>query len=496
MKRPYIYLSILTLCLAGCGTTPDPIKTLEGISLNKKSIELEVGQNYQLRVWYEPEEAEDTAPAVEWESSKTKVATVDENGKVYAKSKGKTTITATCGKFTAECNVEVVPEPEPVAVESISLNETTLSLEEGQTFQLTVSYTPAESERTAEEIEWSSSNESVATVSGGMINAIAEGSTTITAKCGTKTAKCALTVTKYTNEITVSPASITFPSTGGSETVQVMSSTPWQATTDADWLTISPSEGTGTQSVTVSVNANAKGFMMTTAVSFTNTENSTTLQVTKEGKVMAFSVGSGKKVLFAQGNLLYGGSSTYSFVEPWEDGDLHSWYSDTWWSTRTIDGSVGTWRMFSYAEIGYVFEQRPNADKLRGAGIIDGQSGYILLPDEWELPDGMTFSANTFHPGDNSYTTRQWSKMADAGAIFLPYVECWHIPDALYVSARYISSTKIEGKDNALGMFLYLVTSKNQQYYPGCVPGDLYPELGTMITGAEYQSMRFVRDVE
>ena len=332
-----------------------------------------------------------------------------------------------------------------------------------------------------------------------MVNAISEGSTTITAKCGTKTAKCALTVTKYTNEIKVSPATITFPSTGGSEIVQVVSSTPWQATTDADWLTISPSEGAGSQSVTISVNASAKGFMMTTTVSFTNTENSTTLQVTKEGKVMAFSVSSSTKVLFAPGNVKEQTGGTYGFAEPWETGNLLDWHSGPWWANREIDGNAaGTWRMFSYEEIGYVLAQRPNAEKLRGAGTIGTQLGYILLPDEWELPEGMSFSANTFRPGDNTYTTQQWSNMADAGAIFfaLAYSSITTTTTTSAIRARYPSSTKTDDGQSLLGMHLCSVIEATQYFINlGHVAGDLFYELNFMVSGEIY-SIRLVHDVE
>ncbi|MBR1809380.1 MAG: Ig-like domain-containing protein [Paludibacteraceae bacterium] len=488
------------MCLAGCGTTPDPVKTLEGISLNKKSIELEVGQDFQLKVWYEPEEAEDTAPAVEWESTKTKVATVDENGKVYAKSEGKTTIVATCGKFTAECDVEVVPEPEPVAVESISLNETTLSLEEGQTFLLTVSYAPAESERTADAIEWSSNNESVATVTEGMVSAIAEGSTVITAKCGSKSAQCSLTVTKYTNEIKVSPATITFPSTGGKETVQVVSSTPWTATTDADWLTVSPDAGEGSLSVTVSVNANAKNTMLTASVTFANTENTTILQVTKEGKLMTFSAAAGKKVLFAPGNLEKTEEDTYRFAEPYSINEnaysapvqLHNWKNGNWGSDIEISGyAAGTWRMFSYAEITYIVEQRANADKLRGAATVGDQLGYVLLPDEWETPDGMSFTANSMRPGDNVYTTKQWSEMAAAGAAFFAYTAY----DS-YNGAPYCSSTS-DGTGDSKKLFGFWVTSATTAR-PGHTIGDLYYQLSMMMYDGGYSHyyIRLIREVE
>ncbi len=195
MKHFFFPMVMLLALLTACSNNPEPSNTLESISLNKKKISIEVGDDYKLRVIYEPSEAEDQAPEVIWESDKTKVATVDDKGVVVGKSVGKATITATCGKFVAECEVEVVPEPDPVPVENISLSETTLEIKEGQSYHLEVVYDPAESKRWADPIEWSSSEENVATVdNNGHVEALLEGNTVITAKCGSLSAKCNVTV--------------------------------------------------------------------------------------------------------------------------------------------------------------------------------------------------------------------------------------------------------------------------------------------------------------
>ena len=44
---------------------------------------------------------------VQWSSDDEKVATVDENGKVVAKKKGKATITASAGNVTVSCLIRV-----------------------------------------------------------------------------------------------------------------------------------------------------------------------------------------------------------------------------------------------------------------------------------------------------------------------------------------------------------------------------------------------------
>lgn len=111
MKRFFILTVLLPLLFVSCGkktNSEEEISVeLQGIGLNKRTAEMEIGQTLNLIVVYNPEAAEKYAPEVTWESSSPRVATV-ENGKVTGKQKGKATITAYCGKFYADCQVEVL----------------------------------------------------------------------------------------------------------------------------------------------------------------------------------------------------------------------------------------------------------------------------------------------------------------------------------------------------------------------------------------------------
>ena len=75
----------------------------------------------------------------------------------------------------------------------LTLNKTTLKIEEGTSATLTAT------ENIGKKVEWSIGNSSFATISANgnkvTINAIKTGSTVVTAKCGSKTAKCTVTVT-------------------------------------------------------------------------------------------------------------------------------------------------------------------------------------------------------------------------------------------------------------------------------------------------------------
>lgn len=85
--------------------------------------------------------------------------------------------------------------PDEVAVSSVSINQATAEMLVGEKKQLSATVTP--SDATDQNIKWSSSKKSVATVSDqGMVTAIAEGQTTIKAQAGGKTSVCIVTVHK------------------------------------------------------------------------------------------------------------------------------------------------------------------------------------------------------------------------------------------------------------------------------------------------------------
>ena len=73
--------------------------------------------------------------------------------------------------------------------ESVTLDETELKLTVGGEKTLVATATPEDAE-----VEWSSSDSTVATVENGKVTAVKAGTTTITAKVGSATATCSVTV--------------------------------------------------------------------------------------------------------------------------------------------------------------------------------------------------------------------------------------------------------------------------------------------------------------
>lgn len=85
-------------------------------------------------------------------------------------------------------------EPETVKVTGIALDKTEVTIKEGEKTTLTATITP--SDATTKDITWTSDNETVATVTDGVVSGLSAGSATITATTvdGEFTASCVVTV--------------------------------------------------------------------------------------------------------------------------------------------------------------------------------------------------------------------------------------------------------------------------------------------------------------
>ena len=94
-------------------------------------------------------------------------------------------------------------EPETVKVTGIALDKTEVTINEGETATLTATISPADA--TTKEITWTSDNETVATVTDGVVSGLSAGSATITATTvdGEFTASCLVTVNKLSKISTI-----------------------------------------------------------------------------------------------------------------------------------------------------------------------------------------------------------------------------------------------------------------------------------------------------
>lgn len=201
------------------------------IALDKTTASLKEGEKVNLSATVGPENV--TSKVVIWSSSDESIATVADDGTVTAVKAGDVIITAKAayGKnVTATCDIKVAeaekpqptpepkpqpqptpepepqptPEPEPqptpqkVAATTITLDKTTANLKEGETVELKATVGPENA--TDKSVTWTSSDESVATVSkDGKVTAVKAGSVKITATAVSGknvTATCDITVTQ------------------------------------------------------------------------------------------------------------------------------------------------------------------------------------------------------------------------------------------------------------------------------------------------------------
>ena len=177
-----------------------------------------------------------------------------------------------------------------------------------------------------------------------------------------------------------------------------------------------------------------------------------------DGKLTgAFTINAdGDQILFSKGNLQYQASTTtwrfatnqYDMIG--EDNanisdtytgwiDLFGWgtgncptkksekdedYSTfTDWGVNAISNGgneANLWRTLTIQEWGYLIKTRTNAADLKGQATVADVHGYVLLPDSWTLPAGLSFTASPNNWTTNVYTAEQWTQMEAAGAVFLP----------------------------------------------------------------------------
>ena len=144
------------------------------LNIIPSSISVKKWTTYEIPYTVLPENA--TNQKVKWTSSNTNIATVS-NWIITPVTAGTTTITGTTDYlwFTDTVNIEVYVVP----ATWVSLNESSITVDAWETFQLEATVTPVDT--SYPEVVWFSSNTSVATVnSSGLVTYVGDGNATIT----------------------------------------------------------------------------------------------------------------------------------------------------------------------------------------------------------------------------------------------------------------------------------------------------------------------------
>lgn len=190
-KRIAVLFAILCVCFLSSCEEEIPVVSVTGVKVSPTSLTLVEGETGDLIATVSPDNADNKT--VTWASKDGSIASVS-NGRVTGIKVGSTIIVVTTddGGFNATCSVTVISPA--ISISSISLSKTELTLIEGDSETLTATVKPDDA--TDKTVRWSSSDPSVATVDEGEISALKEGTATITAMAGEKTASCKVTVEK------------------------------------------------------------------------------------------------------------------------------------------------------------------------------------------------------------------------------------------------------------------------------------------------------------
>ncbi len=178
--------------------------SISTLTLDKTDLILIKGTEETLTVTIDPPDTTENK-TVEWISSKPTVAAVDSTGRITAIEGGTAVITAQVGSHVDECVVTVI-----VPATGISLDKSAFTLTKGTQGNLAATITPEDA--TDKAVEWTSSDESIATVdSDGKITALSVGAAVITAKShdGGFTAECTVSVAIPVTGVSINKTELT-----------------------------------------------------------------------------------------------------------------------------------------------------------------------------------------------------------------------------------------------------------------------------------------------
>lgn len=164
-----------------------------------------------------------------------------------------------------------------------------------------------------------------------------------------------------------------------------------------------------------------------------------------------------------------GTAYTYPY-DSYYTGDFKEWGTQTaftdiygfGWSTMTKD------------EWTYLLSERENAATLKSFATVNGVKGLVLLPDEWNAPDGVIIS--------EEMTAEQWATIENTGAVFLPAAGTLTVNmdsktvatvNDVNVVGSYWSSTPSETDVNAFSM-----TFTESEVEPAV---DIYRRIGSAV---------------
>ncbi|MBQ8567747.1 MAG: Ig-like domain-containing protein [Oscillospiraceae bacterium] len=217
----------------------------QSVSLSDTTVTIDPGDSWKLFAYVYPSVAKQD---VTWGSTNLNVATVDDDGMVYAVGPGQSCIYAetVTGKLSATCIVTVTRP-------TVSIDETVSVIYPGDVKQLS-----AQTSATDETVSWSTSNSNVISISAdGVITAITPGTATITASVYWASDTYTITVSEHYITLNTDSAALTV---GNSYILTANSSC-----SDIIWTSSDSSVATVSSGVVKGVNAGTATITATTS---------------------------------------------------------------------------------------------------------------------------------------------------------------------------------------------------------------------------------------
>ena len=179
---------------------------VNSVSVSPKSISLKIGSwSYVACAQVCPSDAD--CKEVRWHSDNPSVASVNaSSGYICANAVGTAKIYATATDGSGCRDYITVTVSNTVPVTSVTLNRSSLSLEEGHSASITATVCPDNA--TNKSVNWTSSNNGVATVSNGIVTAVSKGSARIAATAADGSGCCDCCTVVVTRDIMVTNVSV------------------------------------------------------------------------------------------------------------------------------------------------------------------------------------------------------------------------------------------------------------------------------------------------